>query len=377
MSLSPRLPLLAVMLALAAPAAAQDIGRSLKRTAERAVQSEVERAVDREVRRATRCALGDERCAYEAERRGEEVEYVDSRGRVVQQAPAGGGSSGGGQPAAGPAFRVLPYAGSSVREEKVLAFDSYAFVVGKESNGDLRSRDVEGRVTKTIYDNPSGRSTLEILRNYEQALRGQGLRVVHQCAGRGDCGGTGTRESNWYRVADMNIGVGGDFRYLAAEGQVGASAVSVAVMVNKQRSWVYVVEGEAMQTGQAGVSADELAAELAAAGVVRLDGIYFDTGKATLKAESADSLAQVAELMRRDASLSLEIVGHTDDVGDAAANQRLSEERALAVRSALVLEHRVPDRRLRSRGAGESEPVAPNSSEAGRALNRRVELVKR
>ena len=54
-------PCLAFALALAAPAGAQDIGRSLKRTAERAVQSEVERAVDREVRRATRCALGDER----------------------------------------------------------------------------------------------------------------------------------------------------------------------------------------------------------------------------------------------------------------------------------------------------------------------------
>lgn len=366
-----RLPCLALALALAAPAAAQDIGRSLKRTAERAVQSEVERAVDREVRRATRCALGDERCAYEAQRRGEDVEYVDSRGRVVQ---ATSGSTG--QVAAGPAFRVLPYAGSGVRDERVLAFDAYDFVVGKESNGDLRSRTVEGRVTKTLYDNPKGRSTLEIARNYEQALRGQGLRIVHQCAGRADCGGTGTRAASWVQVADMNIGVGGDFRYLAAEGQVGASAVSVAVMVNKQRSWVYVVEGEAMQTGQAGVSADELAAELAASGVVRLDGIYFDTGKATLKAESADSLAQVAELMRRDPALRLEIVGHTDDVGDAAANQRLSEERALAVRSALVLEHRVPDRRLRSRGAGESEPVAPNSSEAGRALNRRVELVK-
>lgn len=370
-----RLPCLALVLALAAPAApaaAQDIGRSLKRTAERAVQSEVERAVDREVRRATRCALGDERCALEAQRRGEDVEYVDSRGRVVSQAPAGAR----GQAASGPAFRVLPYAGSEVRDERVLAFDAYEFVIGKQSNGDLRSRTVEGRVTKTLYDNPRGRSTLEIARNYEQALRGQGLRVVHQCAGRADCGGTGTRAANWTQVADMNIGVGGDFRYLAAEGQVGASAVSVAVMVNKQRSWVYVVEGEAMQTGQAGVSADDLAAELATAGVVRLDGIYFDTGKATLKAESADALAQVAELMRRDSSLKLEIVGHTDDVGDAAANQRLSEERALAVRSALVIEHRVPDRRLRSRGAGESEPVAPNSSEAGRALNRRVELVK-
>lgn len=360
--------------AVAWPVAAQDFGRSLQRTAERAVQSEVERAVDREVRRATRCVLGDERCVAEARRRGEPVEYVDARGRVV---PAPAGEEGArGQSAAGPAFRVLPYAGSRVREEKVLAFDAYDFVIGREANGDLRSRVVEGRVTRTIYDNPPGRSTLEIARNYEQALRGQDLRIVHQCAGREDCGGTGTREASWVRVADMNIGVGGDFRYLAAEGQVGASAISVAVMVNKQRSWVYVVEGEAMQTGQAGVSADELAAGLAASGAVRLDGIYFDTGKATLRPESGEALAQVAELMRRDPSLVLEIVGHTDSVGDDAANLRLSEQRALAVRSALVVGHRVPDRRLRSRGAGETEPVAPNDSEAGRALNRRVELVK-
>lgn len=363
--------LLAVVAMGALPAGAQDFGKSLKRTAQRAAESEVERAVDREVRRATRCALGDERCVAEARRRGEDVEYVDARGR-----PADAPTEARGQAAAGAAFRVLPYAGSRVRDENVLAFDAYRFVVGREANGDLRSRELEGRVTRTLYDNPSGRSTLEIARNYEQALRGQGLRVVHQCAGRDACGGTGNRESNWNNVAGMNIGVGGDFRYLAAEGQVGASAVSVAVMVNKQRSWVYVVESEAMQTGQAGVSADELAAGLAADGAVRLDGIYFDTGKATLRPESSDALAQVAELMRRDATLVLEIVGHTDDVGDAAANLRLSEERALAVRSALVLEHRVPDRRLRSRGAGETEPVAPNGSEAGRALNRRVELVK-
>ena len=323
---------LLVLMAMPLPGHGQDFGKSLKRTAERAVQGEVERAVDREVRRAPRCALGDERCATDARRRGEEVEYVDERGRVAA-APATTSGAAGQQAPAG-SFRVVPYAGSGLRDSEVQAFDEYNFVVGRQDNGDLRSRRLEGRVSKEVYDNPGGRSTLEIARNYEQALTGQGLRIVQRCAGRTECGGTGTREANWTRVADMNIGVGGDFRYLAAEGQVGGRAIAVAVMVNKQRHWVYV------------------------------------------RPESSEALAQVAELMRTDASLVLEIVGHTDDVGDAGANQRLSEERALAVRSALVIEHRVPDRRLRSRGAGESEPVAPNSSEAGRALNRRVELVK-
>lgn len=359
------------LLVCAAPAPAQDLGDSLERTARNAVESEVERAVDREARRATRCALGDERCAREARARGEKVQYAEAgSSRAGSAAPASAGAGGGG------GFRVDPYAGSTVRENETLAFDAYDFVVGREANGDLRTRSVEGRVTRTLYNNPSGRSTLEIARNYEQALRGQGLRIVHQCAGREACGGTGNRASNWNDVAGMNIGVGGDFRYLAAEGEAGGRAVSVAVMVNKQRNWVYVVEGEAMQTGQAGVSADALAADLAEGGSARLDGIYFDTGRATLRPESRAALEQVAELMKRDAALKLEIVGHTDAVGDDAANRRLSEERALAVRSALVVDHGVSDRRLRARGAGETEPVAPNDSEAGRALNRRVELVK-
>jgi outer membrane protein OmpA-like peptidoglycan-associated protein len=367
--MSRRLLLLLLVLA-SSPLAlqAQDFGDSLKRTVKRAAESEVRSAADRETRRVTRCVLGDERCVREADARGEDVQYVDRGGRAVD-APAG-------QAAPGAAFRVEPYAGSTVREDDTLAFDAYDFVVGKESNGDLRARSVEGRVTRTLYNNPSGRSTLEIIRNYEQALRGRGLRIVHQCAGRDACGGTGTRAANWNNVAGMNIGVGGDFRYVAAEGVVGSSQVSVAVMVNKQRTWVTVVEGAAMQTGQVGVNADALAAELAEGGKVRLDGIYFDTGKATLKAESRAALAEVAELMRRDPSLKLEIVGHTDAVGEDSVNLRLSESRALAVRAALVIDHGVADRRLKARGAGETEPVAPNDSEAGRSLNRRVELVK-
>jgi outer membrane protein OmpA-like peptidoglycan-associated protein len=361
------LPLALLFTVCAVPA--QDFGDSLKRTVQRAAESEVRQAADRETRRVTRCVLGDERCAAEARRRGEDVQYVDRGGGSVA-APAG-------QAAPGAAFRVEPYAGSTVREDNTLAFDAFGFVVGKENNGDLRARTVEGRVTRTIYNNPPGRSTLEIIRNYEQALRSRGLQVVHQCAGRDACGGTGTREANWNQVAGMNIGVGGDFRYLAAEGVVGASQVSVAVMVNRHRTWVTVVEGEAMQTGQVGVSVDALAAGLAEDGRVRLDGIYFDTGLSTLKPESQAALAQVAELLRRDPGLRLEIVGHTDAVGDDTVNLRLSESRALAVRSALVIEHRVADHRLATRGAGETEPVAPNDSEAGRALNRRVELVRR
>ena len=124
-------------------------------------------------------------------------------------------------------------------------------------------------------------------------------------------------------------------------------------------------------------TAMELARALNANGSVALHNILFDTGKATLKPESAAALAPVGELLKNDAALSLEIQGHTDNVGQAAANLKLSQDRAAAVKAYLVQTFDVAAVRLTTTGFGDTKPVAPNTQEAGRAQNRRVELVKK
>lgn len=106
---------------------------------------------------------------------------------------------------------------------------------------------------------------------------------------------------------------------------------------------------------------------------VDLYGIYFDTDKATLKPESEETLRQVLGVLQADPPLRLVIAGHTDDQGGDAYNQSLSERRAAAVVAWLVAEG-IDAGRLASEGHGESRPVADNGSEAGRALNRRVEV---
>lgn len=106
---------------------------------------------------------------------------------------------------------------------------------------------------------------------------------------------------------------------------------------------------------------------------VHLYGLYFDFGAATLRDESAPVLDQIALLMRNEATLSLVVEGHTDAVGDAAANQRLSEQRAAAVVAALT-SRGVPGGRLRAAGMGATHPVADNDTPAGRARNRRVTI---
>jgi outer membrane protein OmpA-like peptidoglycan-associated protein len=124
-------------------------------------------------------------------------------------------------------------------------------------------------------------------------------------------------------------------------------------------------------------TAMELAAALKAKGSVALHNILFDTGKATLKLESAAALIPVGDLLRADPSLKLEIQGHTDNTGGAAANLKLSQDRAAAVRAHLVQTYDIANDRLTTAGYGDTKPIADNATEDGRSQNRRVELVKK
>ena len=111
-------------------------------------------------------------------------------------------------------------------------------------------------------------------------------------------------------------------------------------------------------------------------GRVQLYGILFDLDKATLKTESVKQLQDVLTLMKDNPELKLEVQGHTDDQGSDDYNLKLSQRRAETVVSYLGL-FDIDTSRLVPKGYGESEPVMPNTTEEGRAKNRRVELVKR
>ncbi len=101
--------------------------------------------------------------------------------------------------------------------------------------------------------------------------------------------------------------------------------------------------------------------------------VQFETGKATLKAQSYASLEKVAEVLKKYPRYNLNVDGHTDDTGDAGANRILSEERAFACYQYL-LARGVDVTRMNYKGYGESKPIAPNNSEEGRERNRRVEF---
>jgi outer membrane protein OmpA-like peptidoglycan-associated protein len=112
-------------------------------------------------------------------------------------------------------------------------------------------------------------------------------------------------------------------------------------------------------------------------GRVATQGIYFDTGSDRIRPESTPTLKEIGAMLAEHAELKLAIEGNTDNVGDAASNQALSEKRAAAVRQFLVTNFQVDAVRLTSQGLGATKPAASNDTPEGRQMNRRVELVRR
>jgi OOP family OmpA-OmpF porin len=116
---------------------------------------------------------------------------------------------------------------------------------------------------------------------------------------------------------------------------------------------------------------------LSATGRWSTQGILFETGKSSLKPESTPTLKEIAAALKGHADLSVEIQGHTDNVGKAPDNLALSEARAAAVKAALVGQYGVSEAQLTTKGYGDTKPVGDNKTAEGRQNNRRVELVKK
>jgi outer membrane protein OmpA-like peptidoglycan-associated protein len=115
---------------------------------------------------------------------------------------------------------------------------------------------------------------------------------------------------------------------------------------------------------------------LNASGRVATHGILFDVNSDHIRPESAPTLLEIADMLKAHSDLKLTIEGHTDNTGDPAANQALSERRAASVKSALVSNYGIDASRLATKGFGASKPAASNDTAEGRQQNRRVELVK-
>jgi OmpA-OmpF porin, OOP family len=190
-------------------------------------------------------------------------------------------------------------------------------------------------------------STLQIVRNYQNALKKVGATIL-----------------------------GSDERRLASELRKNGAMAGVYIeCFNEGRGYeVTIVESQAMRQD---VTADAAAMgkDLAATGKTIIYGIYFDTGSAAIKPESGPALAEMTKLLKSTPALKAYVIGHTDNSGALEFNLKLSADRAESVVKALAAGGIAPGR-LRAAGVGPYCPIGSNGTEPGKARNRRVELVQ-
>ena len=228
---------------------------------------------------------------------------------------------------------------------KASEFDKFAFKTGKASQ-----EVVEGRKLEQRYQIAAGEqapSKLAIIRNHQQAFAA--------------IGGTTKHEDDRFTI--LNVSKNGKDIWVQVDTAWGGGYM------------LTIVEKQAMAQ-EVTASAAIFEAGLKATGHVEVPGIFFDTGKADLKAESAAAIGEIAKLLKAEPALKVFVVGHTDNVASLELNTRLSQARAESVVQALVSQHGIAASRLTGRGVGPLAPVATNETEDGRAKNRRVELVK-
>jgi outer membrane protein OmpA-like peptidoglycan-associated protein len=236
----------------------------------------------------------------------------------------------------------------------------------------------EGRVVRIGYRVDPGPSVLEVARNYENRLTESGFEILFTCRDK-ECGGYNFRYfgTDVLPAPAMTTNLD-DFRYIAAvrKGEVTAyAAILVSINNGAVLNQVMVVETGEMENRM--VDAAEMASALSETGKIAIYGILFDYDKSDIKPESRPALDEIANLMTTSPDLKILVVGHTDNEGSMEYNLGLSMARAQAIVAELTGTYGIAGDRLSPAGAGFLSPVASNRTEAGRAENRRVELVER
>ncbi|MEO7494794.1 MAG: OmpA family protein [Massilia sp.] len=244
-------------------------------------------------------------------------------------------------------------------------------------------RKVEGKISERFASlGPLKMSPLGIHRNYEQALKALGaVRVDTVYPGNEDFINRhgGDKDALFQKLRIMNLQKSDEadtpgFEQYLLRTQTTNIWIAFHLFDDDRNVCVEVIEEKALEQSVKPIAAAEMATALQKDGHIALY-LNFDTDSHVIRPDSTPVVEQIVTLLREDLALKLKVEGHTDAVGDAAHNKQLSLARARAVVDAVAAQ-KIAAARLSAAGLGSERPIAANSTDEGRAKNRRVELVR-
>ncbi|MCR9129701.1 MAG: OmpA family protein [Alphaproteobacteria bacterium] len=291
---------------------------------------------------------------------------------------------------------VTRFPGSVIIWQDEQAYEPYAIATGPVTGYRQIDdwRETQGRTSRTYYELTGDFTHGEVHANYLMALRAEGFEILaegllSQSSQANEIGsrkwldvyfrrntlppngirlmqGSSTSGGSGF-VAGVKARAGGDIYIAVATTQYAQDTVAILIDV---------IEVAELEGGRVAIDADAIGEGIDEEGRVVLDGLFFDHDAATLTAESDAALEQIAAFLNARPDMRFHVVGHTDATGTLSYNQTLSGRRAEAVIHALVSRYGIDGSRLEGHGVGPLSPVFSNRTEAGRAENRRVELVE-
>ncbi len=237
---------------------------------------------------------------------------------------------------------ITRFPGSIIHSCENKEYEQADFPLGLDKDGNERAKHVEGEYHYWDIGTREGTSEIQVFRNFQTAIKTAGFTID----------------------------------YAASPEKIVAHKGSTWIFIDNRGDFCYqIIVTEKVMQQEVVADASSLSDEINKSGHVAVYGIHFDTGKAVILPDSENILGEIVNLLQQNAGLKLRVEGHTDNQGNAAANQALSEKRAQAV-VAWLTAHGIPAARLSAKGLGQTKPLADNGTEDGRAKNRRVELVK-
>lgn len=284
------------------------------------------------------------------------------------------------------------FEGSTEKGVYTAEFDALIYPVGMERNSAVER--LEGSIRSRVFVKPAQRTNLEVFRSYQRELDAAGfttlitatpsramqVRLWDMYRGSDVRLSGRTYQPTGDRVSTADLGRLETFAdyYLVARQARPDRTLHVAIVISRDQG-LYLIDElttAPMATGTVSLDLDAMRRAMEETGKIAIYDVHFGTASDVIEPSSGEALRIIARYLA-DEPGRFYIVGHTDDTGSLAANLALSERRAIAVKAALVAEHGVQGDRLETRGVGPLAPVGTNTDERGRALNRRVEVVRR